>query len=505
MALAHHPQQKPNLVPAPAADGSAQPELRGRRTRSVARLLQPLPDWAWISGALLAMVCLSTRYPILSLCSIAVLLLAASLLYFRGESPILFACCGMHWVQAVGATIYCNLFNVPIEEAFGAPGMEEAAWLSLGAVLALAVGMRTAMNPVRRGEVVATFVEQEISQIDFGRLVKLWVFAYIVSSVANRVGWWVTSLHQFLVPLGSLKWVAFYMLAVTVFGRDRGQFTLYAIVIVEFLGGLVGFFSTFKEVLFLFMIAAISGRRALNARMKTAFATAAVAALVASIFWSSIKVDYRQFMTKSGEIGASRSSASTADKLGFLKDRLEKYDGEMLEEGVKRLITRVAYTNLFGLTISHTPHFEPFAGGELWLGAVKHVLMPRIIFQNKDITDDSARARRFTGTRMSGVEDSTSIGIGYIAESYADFGRVLMFVPIYLVGLFMGLIYDRSLLNKHSVLLGSALGTAIVFSMLQGFAMANMKVIGGLLVHVLAFWALNKVYGRQIVVYLRGR
>jgi hypothetical protein len=168
-------------------------------------------------------------------------------------------------------------------------------------------------------------------------------------------------------------------------------------------------------------------------------------------------------------------------------------------------MTRVAYTNLFGLTISHTPNFEPYAGGELWMGAIKHVLMPRFIFRNKETTDDSARARRFTGMRLSGMEDSTSIGIGYIAESYADFGRVLMFVPLYLVGVFMGLIYDRSMLNRNSVLLGAAFGTAIVFSMLQGFAMANMKVLGGLMVHALAFWALNRACGHRVIAYLRGR
>lgn len=487
-----------------AQASKARQRFQLQRGRAVVQLLQPLPDWAWVSASLLGFMCLSSQYPMLSICSIATLALVASMLLFRGEPPILFACCGMHWLQGTAATIYCDLFSVSMTDAFGPTSMETAAWLSLGAVLALAIGMRTALSPFRRGTVLSDKVEMDALSFEFGRLFRLWIVCYVLGYAANKIGWRVPAVQQFLVPVSALKWAVFFMMVRSVFAKDENQTTLYAVILIEFVGGLVGYFSSFKEVLFMFMIAALSGRRALNPRLKAAFWTAAIVATVASVFWSSIKVEYRQIMTRSDSLGSTRSPATMGEKISFLKEQLASYDGAKIEDGVKRLISRVAYTQLFAQTISHTPAFEPFAKGELWYGAVKHILMPRIIFRNKEVTDDSARTRRFTGQRVSGADDGTSIGIGYISESYADFGRIGMFVPLYLVGLLLGAIYDRSLKNQHSLLVGSAVGTTIVYSMLQGFGMANMKVLGGLLVHALAFWTINKVYGRQVISWLRG-
>ncbi len=67
--------------------------------------------------------------------------------------------------------------------------------------------------------------------------------------------------------------------------------------------------------------------------------------------------------------------------------------------------------------------------------------MPRFLFPDKPVLDDSERTRTYTGMNVAGMEQGTSIGIGYIGESYVDFGPVKMFAPIFLLGLLYGLIY----------------------------------------------------------------
>ena len=220
----------------------------------------------------------------------------------------------------------------------------------------------------------------------------------------------------------------------------------------------------------------------------------------ASLFWSVIKVDFRDYLQK--EWRKKSGGATTVEKLEFITMLASRMDARKIEEGFKATVARVSYTGLFGTVISHVPSVEPHSNGELWLGAITHVLMPRLLFPDKKALDDSARARRFTGMRLAGAEEGTSIGIGYMAESYADFGNWGMFVPIYLLGLFLGRIYRNFCANPQSTLLGAAIATSILFSTLQIFAMSNVKIIGSLIVLCLAYITMNAIFGKSLFRWL---
>ena len=409
----------------------------------------------------------------------------------------------MQWLQAAAATLYCDLFDLPMEIAFGAPQMETAAWLSLLGVLVIAFGMRIALSSMRRGRIVARAMEADVNRWQFERVVILWLGSWMIGVLASAIGWRYPSVHQFFVPLTQVKWIFFYIMSYTALRSGRNLFALALIVMVEFFGGFLGWFSSYKEVLLMVIIAAITTQLKLRPLQIIVIGIVGSVLLATSIFWASIKNDYRYFVSGGREGAHGLVVVSVSDQFHFLHERLIRMDADRIEDGVKRLISRVSYTQLFGNTLEYTPRFEPHSKGELWLGAMKHVLMPRIIFRNKVRTDDSERARRFTGMRVAGTEGGTSIGIGYFAESYADFGKAGMFVPLFLIGVLMGLIYDRSLLNRQSCLLGSAIGTTIIFSMLQVFAMSNMKIIGGLILLCLGFWALNGVLGAGIIRWVR--
>ncbi len=239
--------------------------------------------------------------------------------------------------------------------------------------------------------------------------------------------------------------------------------------------------------------------RGMNLRIRGIALVFITLGFFASLFWSVIKVDYRNYLLQQWR---QKSGASVMDKLAVIQTLASSMDARKMEEGFKATVARISYIGLFGSVLSHVPAAEPHSNGELWLGAVTHVLTPRILFPDKKVLDDSARARRFTGMRLSGAEEGTSIGIGYMAESYADFGSLGMFFPIYLLGLFLGRIYRNFCLNKHSTLLGAAIATAILFSVVQAFAMSNAKLVGALSVLCLAYVALNAAFGKGLVRWL---
>ena len=464
-----------------------------------AGLLQPLPLWVWIvafSGALWGGLSI---YPALTAACCFSLPMVASLLFIRGESPILFACCAMQWLQVVILVFYADFYSTPLEKVLDFPELEKATWLSLGGVMALAIGMRSALDSTGRGPVMAAKMEQGLERLSLGRLMLAWLISFIIASSIGAIAWKFGSLRQFATPIGSIKWIFFYLLIYRILVRDEGYQYLMTAVFLEFLGGF-GYFSTFKEGIMMLLIVVMGLPRGMSLRVRGITLAFITMGFFASLFWSVIKVDFRDYLQK--EWRKKSGGATTLEKLEVITMLVSRMDARKIEEGFKATVSRVSYTGLFGTVIKHVPAGEPHSNGELWLGAITHVLTPRFLFPDKKVLDDSARARRFTGMRLSGAEEGTSIGIGYMAESYADFGSWGMYFPVYLLGLFFGRIYRNFSANPQSALLGSAIATSILFSVIQAFALSNAKIVGSLVVLCLAYAALNAAFGKNLLRWL---
>jgi hypothetical protein len=464
-----------------------------------AGLIQPLPLWVWIvafAGALWGGLSI---YPALTAACCFSLPIVASLLFIKGESPILFACFAMQWLQVVVLVFYADFYSTPLEKVIEFPELEKATWLSLGGVIALAIGMRTALDSIGRGAVMAAKMEKGLERLSLGRMMTAWLISFLLASSIGAIAWKFGSLRQLATPIGSIKWVFFYLLAYRVLVRDEGYRFLLSAVLLEFVSGFTGFFGSFKEGIMMLIVVVMGLPRGMNLRIRSLALVFITLGGFAAVFWSVIKVDYRAYQVQKWR---QKGGASTMDKLELIGMLISRMDAKKMEEGFKATVARVSYVGLFGSVISHVPAVEPHSNGELWLGAITHVLTPRILFPEKKVLDDSARARRFTGMRLSGAEEGTSIGIGYMAESYADFGSWGMFFPIYLLGLFLGRIYRNFCANPQSALLGAAIATSILFSVIQAFAMSNTKIVGSLVVLCLAYVALNAAFGKNLLRWL---
>ena len=136
---------------------------------------------------------------------------------------------------------------------------------------------------------------------------------------------------------------------------------------------------------------------------------------------------------------------------------------------------------------------------KLWLGALKHVFMPRILFPNKPILNDSERTRLFTGLGVAGAKQGTSISIGYIGESYIDFGKWLMAVPIFLLGWLYGWIYSFFVSRDSSHLVGFAIATAILLFSAILIESSNIKIVGGIGTSLIAFALLQAFWQNRFL------
>jgi len=266
--------------------------------------------------------------------------------------------------------------------------------------------------------------------------------------------------------------------------------------------GLTGIYAEFKSVFFVLVVAAMSSPLALRGRRLAATVTCFAILFILGVVWSAVKMDYRAFLAE--ETSGSEETVPIERKFDKLADLVQSITWDNFADGMDALILRVSYVNFFALTIENVPARIPYENGELWKGSVMHVLTPRFLFPDKPALDDSERTRLYTGVNVAGVEQGTSIGIGYVGESYIDFGPIWMFMPILFLGLLYGAINRFFITRTRYKLLGSALAVSVLVFNAFAIETSNVKLVGGVVSGALVSIVLYKIFGASITAFLRN-
>ena len=179
-----------------------------------------------------------------------------------------------------------------------------------------------------------------------------------------------------------------------------------------------------------------------------------------------------------------------AERMEKLYELVSSLDGRDLSQAAESLGDRIGYVNFFAAVIKRVPRVLPHEGGALWLDSATRPFMPRMFFPEKTSIEDSQRTQYYTGLKVAGRQQGTSISIGYMGESYIDFGKVGMMLPIFALGLLLGAVYRWMLTQKYS---SKAVGMGMATATLYGAALLETsitKLMGGLVVAILVSWLL---------------
>jgi hypothetical protein len=409
----------------------------------------------------------------LTMGSVLMLPVLASLLWFAGEPPVLLFASLIQWLQAAVAIYYANYYNQSLADVNGIPEFYTATWLSLLGVLALAAGMRLA---VWRRVMLTAETDREAGRLEARKIFAVYLTAFVSFYFLGQVAYLIPALRQPLMALTTLRWVLVYLLFYTVLRQKRNYALLTAVMLLELVVGFLGFFSAFRGVFLILLVVlptaqlVVTGWRVLQA------VVIAIVLIALSVVWTVVKEEYRAFLNQdTNEQVVMGSVSERIEKLTALTGEL---NGSKIQDGLDRLILRVSYVNYFALCLINVPANVPHENGKLWMEAFEHVLMPRFLFPDKAALDDSVRTSHYTGLQVAGQESGSSIGIGYIGESYVDFGKAGMFAPIFLLGVFFGLIYRYFTRYRHATL-GFAMGTAILIFGACELETSNVKLFGG--------------------------
>jgi hypothetical protein len=131
------------------------------------------------------------------------------------------------------------------------------------------------------------------------------------------------------------------------------------------------------------------------------------------------------------------------------------------------------------LAVTDVPAFLPHENGAILWAALRHVLTPRLLFPEKDtLVSDSEMVRKYSGVWVAGPEQGTSVAFGYAAEAYVDFGVPWMFVPVFIYGLLMGIVYQWFFQTIRHRELAFALITVVFWLSLYLFERSWIKTLG---------------------------
>jgi hypothetical protein len=432
-----------------------------------------VPNSVLLLFAVASIVALWTPNPLLTAASVLVWPLFILLLWRRSEPPVLLYAISFQWVQVTATVFHADALGMTLREFSPFPFIREAIGLSLVALVVLAVGMRIGLSALSRTS--SRTIRDEVEALSIHRVAVAYVCAVVFSSSISYVAWIVPQLTQILLSLSLLKWAFFFLFGylVMIRGERYGLFSLA--VLYEFLAG-IGFFAGFKTVLFVAVLCFLGASFRLDVRTLLKVSVVAVLIAVLGALWYSIRPEFRPYLRQGATGQVVRVSwTEQISKFGQLASEV---DGEDLIEAAAPAAERMAYVKFFAATMERVPRQLPHEDGALWGQSITHILKPRIFFPNKPpLPSESARTIKYTGLSMAGREQGTSISLGYVPESYVDFGPYWMFLPILLLGVGWGGLYSVLVSSGPLRVIGFAFAVAVLIHA-NKFEISTIKLLG---------------------------
>ena len=173
------------------------------------------------------------------------------------------------------------------------------------------------------------------------------------------------------------------------------------------------------------------------------------------------------------------SRAERFDRARVLTTGLLGGDVERYHNSISVLIDRLWAIHYPAMAVARVPTVLPHTDGQIMTDALTHLMTPRFLYPDKpDLPSDSEMVRKYSGVWVAGARENTSIAFGYAAESYVDFGLPLMFLPVAIFGVIMGMAYEAWWRVIRDRELAMTLSTVVFWLILYLFERSWVKTLG---------------------------
>jgi hypothetical protein len=430
-----------------------------------------------------------TANPLLTTVAILSLFIIAKLLWKQGQPPILFAAILIQWLQVTAKLFYANWRNLHFQEVFDNPkNIESAYMLALISLITISLGIYITTKKFKESEISS--LNPLLDDVNLNKIRNLYILSIFLTPLIVAFSFTIGGLQQFIIKLLDFKWALFFVFSLTTFHKKDKVGLFIGIIIIEVLLGFTGYFSSFKDIFLFCAIIYVYHQRKISIKKIVIGSVAVYMLFNLMVIWTVVKTDYRLFL--SGGETKQVVTVSNEEALSKLYKLSNNITFEEYQSGVEKFFDRISYIDFFSAAIENVPQYVPYENGKLWTNALTKVVTPRFFFPEKEFIDDSEKTRLYTGQTFAGAEEGTSISIGYVTESYVDFGEYFMFIPLFFYGLAIGWIYKYIIVNSKNALWAYAFAMPL-FHQIYLYEKALDKVIGALIAYFIVFLIFNKL------------
>lgn len=421
-------------------------------------------------------------------------------LFWKDDEPkIIFFGLTMFWLSITIKLFYAIYAGVNYESLSKSSNIVSTTYSALLSFVMYGLGIYFATKKVRRK---ATINLKKDLGYSSKRIFIVFGGAIVAGSLLRGAVYFIPGLNQIVYSLLDLKMGFIFLLVYAAFNRKDNLPFVLALLGVEIILSFFSLFSSFKDILFTVLIGVATYRINFTFKNVVTYGLIGFITMYMLFTWQTIKDQYRSFLNKDSKEQVVKVSQEEAfDKLSELASK--KTDESKREDILYASIDRLSYIEFFSEARQKVPDFIPFENGKLWSANLQHIFLPRILFPDKAIIDDSQMVNKYCTRKVLTAKVGVTFSLGFIAESYIDFGPVLMYVIIFLVGIFSGFIY--------SVILRSSINLFWAYTMLLPFYVKisingtpGTKVLGMTITYLVAFFIFKKLLMERLDNFMKG-
>jgi hypothetical protein len=222
--------------------------------------------------------------------------------------------------------------------------------------------------------------------------------------------------------------------------NKKNRILLVGMITFEFVTGFYSYFSSFKEVILYAIVLSLTFIRNISFKQFLYSMLTILALGFVLLTWTSIKGEYRQYLNggKSQQI----VTVTKSDAFGKIGSQLSELTWQKYQQAINSFLYRLQYVYHMALVMDRVPEMMPHEWGEVWWGNISFVLKPRLFFPDKGTFDATEKTNKYTGLNFGGFKKGSSFSIPYYTDGYIDFGYIGMYLPLVIMGLYIGWIYN---------------------------------------------------------------
>jgi hypothetical protein len=435
-----------------------------------------------------------SKEPLLFFYAGALLLYILKTFWRVNETKYLLVNILLYWAVVAILIPYAELVNNPLNDLtrYRKSDLRLASWVGLFALTFYLLGIQLITRKVKSVHLESLYTI--LDKYDGKRIIILYIIVSIISATLNSS---IINIPggQLFLAISYLKWVLLTLLIVHTLLIDNNRSFVILLVLLEVLLSFSGFWAAFKDYVLVALAAYLIFSPKLSFKTYILLSVVFAFSLFLSVIWTFSKGEYRQYLT-GGERTQFIVKEDNIDNIKKFYEIVQRdFSSEKFNEnfliGLENLVYRVSYVEFLALTMKQVPTYLPHENGNLLISAIEHILKPRIIFPDKKPIFDSELTSKYTGVQFSGADQGTSFSLGTVAESYVDFGKYYMFIPIFFFGLWIGWMYKYFIVNGYNIIWGMCY-SAPIFQFAWSFPVPTSKFLGWSITYFVSFWFFNK-------------